>query len=147
MGWPTMSPMAKMCGTLVRICLSTGMKPRSSTVKSAFPGASGSQPAYPRPPGPVGPPGGSALGLTRPPANQVTHGSQLKVSSSARVQPGGQPDDRDVELGTQAGEVLQPGGEPAYRHLVLTTPLAELLDAPVSEVHRHLSKFCTNNIV
>jgi hypothetical protein len=30
MGWPTTSPMAKMCGTLVRICTSTGMKPRSS---------------------------------------------------------------------------------------------------------------------
>ena len=24
-GWPTTSPMAKICGTLVRICLSTGM--------------------------------------------------------------------------------------------------------------------------
>ena len=35
-GWPTMSPMAKMCGTLVRICLSTGMKPRSSTATPAF---------------------------------------------------------------------------------------------------------------
>ena len=28
--------MAKMCGTLVRICLSTGMKPRSSTATPAF---------------------------------------------------------------------------------------------------------------
>ena len=35
-GWPTMSPMAKMCGMLVRICLSTGMKPRSSTATPAF---------------------------------------------------------------------------------------------------------------
>ena len=41
MGWPTMSPMAKMCGTLVRICLSTGMKPRSSTVTPARFGADG----------------------------------------------------------------------------------------------------------
>ena len=31
-----MSPMAKMCGTLVRICLSTGMKPRSLTVTPAL---------------------------------------------------------------------------------------------------------------
>ena len=36
MGWPTTSPMAKMCGTLVRSCLSTGMKPRSSTITPAF---------------------------------------------------------------------------------------------------------------
>ena len=35
-GWPTMSPMAKMCGTLVRICLSTGMKPRSLTVDAGL---------------------------------------------------------------------------------------------------------------
>ena len=34
-GGPTMSPMAKMCGTLVRICLSTGMKPRSDTLTPA----------------------------------------------------------------------------------------------------------------
>ena len=31
-GCPTTSPIAKMCGTLVRIWRSTGMKPRSSTV-------------------------------------------------------------------------------------------------------------------
>jgi hypothetical protein len=36
MGWPTMSPIAKMCGTLVRICASTGMKPRSPTITPAF---------------------------------------------------------------------------------------------------------------
>ena len=30
-GSPTTSPIAKMCGTLVRICSSTAMKPRSST--------------------------------------------------------------------------------------------------------------------
>ncbi len=36
MGWPTMSPMAKICGTLVRCCLSTAMKPRSSTATPAF---------------------------------------------------------------------------------------------------------------
>ena len=35
-GWPTMSPIAKMCGTLVRICMSTGMKPRSPTATPAF---------------------------------------------------------------------------------------------------------------
>ena len=34
-GWPTMSPIAKMCGTLVRIWLSTGMKPRSLTTTPA----------------------------------------------------------------------------------------------------------------
>ena len=34
-GSPTMSPMAKMCGTLVRIWWSTGMKPRSSTATPA----------------------------------------------------------------------------------------------------------------
>ena len=34
-GWPTMSPTAKMCGTLVRIWMSTGMKPRSSTLTPA----------------------------------------------------------------------------------------------------------------
>ena len=33
-----MSPMAKMCGTLVRICTSTGMKPRSPTITPAFSG-------------------------------------------------------------------------------------------------------------
>jgi len=27
-GWPTMSPIAKMCDWLVRICLSTAMNPR-----------------------------------------------------------------------------------------------------------------------
>ncbi len=32
---PTMSPMAKMCGTLVRICSSTAMNPRSSTLTPA----------------------------------------------------------------------------------------------------------------
>ena len=32
-----MSPMAKICGTLVRICLSTGMKPRSQTFTPATP--------------------------------------------------------------------------------------------------------------
>ena len=31
-----MSPMAKMFGTLVRICESTGMKPRSFTATPAF---------------------------------------------------------------------------------------------------------------
>jgi hypothetical protein len=31
-GWPTMSPMAKMSGTLVRIWISTLMKPRSAPV-------------------------------------------------------------------------------------------------------------------
>ena len=35
-GSPTMSPMAKMCGTFVRIWLSTGMKPRSLTVTPAL---------------------------------------------------------------------------------------------------------------
>ena len=35
-GWPTMSPIAKMCGTLVRIWLSTGMKPRSLTATPAL---------------------------------------------------------------------------------------------------------------
>jgi hypothetical protein len=35
-GWPTMSPMAKMCGTLVRICAVDGMKPRSVTATPAF---------------------------------------------------------------------------------------------------------------
>ena len=35
-GWPTRSPMAKICGTLVRICLSTGMKPRSVTTTPAL---------------------------------------------------------------------------------------------------------------
>src|SRR5690242_5037546 len=35
-GCPTMSPIAKMCGTLVRICASAGMKPRSVTVTPAF---------------------------------------------------------------------------------------------------------------
>jgi hypothetical protein len=39
-GWPTMSPMAKMCGTLVRNCVSTGMKPRSLTATPAFSAAS-----------------------------------------------------------------------------------------------------------
>ena len=34
-GCPTTSPMARMCGTLVRICLSTAMKPRSSTFTPA----------------------------------------------------------------------------------------------------------------
>src|SRR4051794_20874354 len=34
-GSPTMSPIAKMCGTLVRIWRSTGTKPRSSTVTPA----------------------------------------------------------------------------------------------------------------
>ena len=32
MGAPTTSPIAKICGTLVRICLSTAMMPRSLTV-------------------------------------------------------------------------------------------------------------------
>ena len=32
---PTISPIAKMCGTLVRICLSVAMKPRSSTCTPA----------------------------------------------------------------------------------------------------------------
>ena len=36
MGWPTMSPVAKMCGTLVRIWMSTGMKPRSVTAIPAL---------------------------------------------------------------------------------------------------------------
>ncbi len=36
MGSPTMSPIAKMCGTLVRIWLSTGIQPRSFTVTPAF---------------------------------------------------------------------------------------------------------------
>jgi hypothetical protein len=36
MGWPTMSPMAKMCGTLVRIWMSTLMKPRSVTATPAL---------------------------------------------------------------------------------------------------------------
>jgi hypothetical protein len=31
-GWPTMSPMAKMSGTLVRIWISTLIKPRSAPV-------------------------------------------------------------------------------------------------------------------
>jgi hypothetical protein len=35
-GWPTMSPIAKMCGTLVRICRSTSMKPRSVTATPAL---------------------------------------------------------------------------------------------------------------
>ena len=35
-GWPTMSPIAKMCGTLVRIWMSTGMKPRSVTATPAL---------------------------------------------------------------------------------------------------------------
>ena len=34
-GWPTTSPIAKMCGTLVRICLLTGMKPDGSTATPA----------------------------------------------------------------------------------------------------------------
>ena len=34
-GSPTTSPMAKMCGTFVRSCASTGMKPRSSTATPA----------------------------------------------------------------------------------------------------------------
>ena len=36
MGSPTMSPIAKMCGTLVRIWLSTGIQPRSFTLTPAF---------------------------------------------------------------------------------------------------------------
>ena len=36
MGWPTMSPMAKMCGTLVRNWMLTLMKPRSVTATPAL---------------------------------------------------------------------------------------------------------------
>src|SRR5690606_33869177 len=39
-GWPTRSPIAKMCGTLVRICASTAMKPRSDTCTPALPASS-----------------------------------------------------------------------------------------------------------
>ena len=35
-GCPITSPIAKICDTLVRICLSTAIKPRSSTLTPAF---------------------------------------------------------------------------------------------------------------
>src|SRR6185312_15880876 len=78
----------------------------------------------------------SALGVK---VGSLTRQSPRSSSSVLFVveprQPGGQPLDRDLELGVEVHERPQVVGQPLEGDLLLTPAGGQLLDAPVREVH------------
>src|SRR5215469_10374925 len=86
---------------------------------------------------------------SRRPATPLADIAERPVTRSSRLvvlagQPGGQPVDRDVEVGMLVDEGLKLGSQPAQRHVLLPSSFVKLLDAPVSEVHHAPPHVLTN---